>query len=202
MKETGKDHFKVGLPEKTCWTDNLNPKDLVDHLPIMNAQSQGPRVSVPIHNSTEVIADMIREQHPELKFKRNLDVYKSFLYAGRQVFERAYLKDKAQSKLNKKYKMAKIMESAELSIHDAKWLEGALEILLEGYLSRGQGQFERDKIIVTIEELKPLLSEELQGRCDNFIDEDLDAPDVQRRAKDRLRQRECRKRKENIRIVK
>lgn len=206
MKENPKDPkgHVIDKDEKPRWFDSLNPVDIMDMLPIITSRSskgQSMRVQLPVHNSTEVVATMVREQCPHLGFKINLDVYRSMLYAGRQLFELVYLRDEHLSKRSKKYKMNKILEAVDLEIFSMKWLEEKLESLMEGYLSQGQGTFSRDKIIGTIDELRPFLSEELQARCDNFVDEELDSDIAKIKIKERLRKREYRKRKETIKLV-
>jgi len=93
------------------------------------------------------------------------------------------------------------MEDIDSTIYDSVFVEEMLKKLLEGYVSHGQGAFSRDSILKKIDEIKPLLSEDLAGRCDIFIDEELDSESMKRKTEDRLRQRDYRKRKKNINLV-
>ncbi len=182
------------------WFDNLNPEDVIDLLPNMsNSRGQHERIQIPVHSSTILIATKIREQNPT-KFRINLDVLKSMLYAGRQLFDLAYLKNK-KANSSRGYQMAKLMEEIEHEIYDDVWVDNMLEKYMEGYLSLGQGKFSRDKIIEKIEQMKLLLSPELQEKCDNFIIEELDAESTKARIKERIRKREYRKRSKNIALV-
>jgi len=190
--------------KKECWTDKLNPKELINCIPIIKGQSSKGqrRISIPVYESIEIAAAQIREGCPELKFKINLDVLRSMLNAGCQLFKKVYLENHSLSKLSQKYKMSKVMEAVETHIYNSNFVEESLQKLLEGYLlAQGQGTFKRDKIIGTIDELKPFLSEELQARCDSFIDEELDSLEVEKRIKERLRKRDYRNRIKNIKLV-
>ena len=186
---------------KFFWYTSLSSEEIVDILPIMtHSKGQNIRIQLPIHAATEVIATKIREKYPE-KFRINLDVYKSMLYAGKQLFDFVFLEHFEDVKRSKSYRMSKIMEEMDTTFYDANFVEEMLKKLLEGYLSQGQGQFSRDKILDKIEQMKPLLSEELKERCDIFIDEEIDAEDVRARVKERLRKRDYRKRKKNLYLV-
>jgi hypothetical protein len=208
MKEQPDDpkgHTKVKETEKQHWFLTLDPATIQDLLPVFNTQDrkgQGVRTQLYIHPSTEVIATMIRERCPQLKFKINLDVYRSMLYAGRQLFEYVFLRHPELTKKSKRYKLFQVMNAAETELYDMKWLESFLDTLMEGHLSQGTGEFSRDKICGTIDSLKLLLSPELQARCDNFIDEELDSESVRVKVKERLRKREYRERMKNIKLVK
>jgi hypothetical protein len=187
---------------KNAWWERLVVEEILNKLPNFTRTEKGMniRISVPVHHSTETIVTQIREKYPQ-KFRINLDVYKSMLYAGRQLFEYVYLSHSEEVKKSRGYKMAKILESVEQQFFDRACLETFLEKLLEGYLSHVTGDFSRDKILAKIDEMRPLLSPELQERCDIFIDEELDSDIVKQRVRDRLRQREYRKNKKNIHLV-
>lgn len=189
--------------QKARWWDNLNIDDLIDKLPNFSRgdRGMGLRISVPVHQSTETIVTQIRERYPQ-KFRINLDVYKSMLYAGRQLFEYVYLSHAEDVKKSKQYRMAKILESVEQTFFDEVCLETLLQKLLEGHLSHVTGQFSCDKILAKIDEIRPLLSPELQERCDIFIEEELNSEDTKKRVRDRLRQREYRNTKKNLELVK
>ena len=180
------------------WYDGLDFKKIEDILPVIRKKERdAERIQIPVSSSTVLMANKIREKHPE-KFRINLDVYRSMLYAGRQLFDEVYLKH--AHKDSKSYKLAKIMESIDETIYTQVFVEELLEKLLEGYLSQGQGQFSRDKILAKIDEIKPLLTPDLVARCDNFIDDELDSPIIQARIKERLRKRAYRenKKKNNV----
>jgi hypothetical protein len=205
MKENPKDPKGYAnikdMEEKTPWFASINAKGVVDILPIMtHSKGQNVRIQLPIHSATEIIATKIREKYPE-KFRINLDVYKSMLYAGRQLFDHVFLGHSEDIKKTKSYRLSKIMEDMDTTFYDVNFVEEMLKRLLEGYLSQGQGQFSRDKILDKIEEIKPLLSEELQARCDNFIDDELDAEESKVKIRERIRKREYRERKKNIKLV-
>lgn len=192
------DYEKYDEKAKTHWYDGLDFKKIEDSLPLIKKKDKDvERIQIPINVSTVTIATRIREKHPG-KFRINLDVYRSMLYAGRQIFDQVYLKNKNEN--SKGYKLAKIMESLDETIYTQVFVEEFLEKLLEGYLSQGQGQFSRDKILAKIEEIKPLLTPDLVARCDNFIDDELDSPVNQARIKERLRKRAYREKlkKDNV----
>ena len=183
------------------WFSSISAKDVIDKLPLMTySKGQKERIQIPVHPSTEIIATKIREKYPE-KFRINLDVYKSMLYAGRQLFDHVFLRNADDAKKSKNYRMAKLLDSVQAITFDAGCLEKFLEKLLEGYLSTGQGSFSRDNILAKIDEMKPLLSEDLKARCDIFIDEELDSEAVKLKMKERFRKREYRERKKNIHLV-
>ncbi len=200
-KERGRwdNYEKYDKESGVHWYDGLDFEKIVDILPVIRGkEDKVERIQVPIHNSTITIATQIREKNPE-KFRINLDVYRSMLYAGRQIFDLVYLKN--TDKKSKSYKMAKIMEELEETIYTQVFVEDMLEKLLEGYLSQGQGQFSRDKILAKIEEIKPLLTPDLVARCDNFIDNELDSPAIQARIKERLRKRAYRESKKKNNVI-
>jgi len=179
---------KEDAPEnQQPWFDTLIADDIVDILPVMK-NVQGERIQLPIHNSTVTIATMIREKYPQ-KFRINLDVYKSMLYAGRQLFDYVFLKHDMTDKEAKLYKMAKLMEDVDETFYDSVFVEDFLKKNLEGYVTYGTGKFSRDSIICHIEEAKQLMSKDLQERCDNFIDEELDSSENKVRVQARLRKR-------------
>jgi len=181
------------------WYDGLDFKNIVDLLPVIRGkENNSDRVQMSIHKSTVVVATQIREKNPG-KFKINLDVYRSMLYAGRQLFDLVYLKH--GDKKSKSYHMAKIIEDLEDTVYTQVFVDELLKKLLEGYLSQGQGQFSRDRILEKIEEIKPLLTQELIDRCDNFIDDELDSVEVRARIKERLRKREYRKNNKKNNVV-
>ncbi len=183
------------------WFSSINAKYVIDILPVMTySKGQTVRLQIPVHESTEIIAIKIREKYPE-KFRINLDVYKSMLYAGRQLFDHVFLQNADDAKKSKNYQMAKLLDSVEAITFDAGCLEKFLEKLLEGYVKTGQGAFSRDNILAKIEEMKQFLSENLKARCDNFIDEEIDSEAVKLKMKERLRKREYRDRKRNIHLV-
>lgn len=183
------------------WYSLLDANEITDKLPNMShAKGQTERIQMPVHNSTVTIATQIREQYPE-KFRINLDVYRSMLYAGRQLFDWCYLKNSSKAKKSKAYQLAKIMEELDSTTYDVNFVEELLKRLLEGYLSQGQGTYSRDNILAKIEEIRPLISEELNERCDIFIDEELDSEVIKRRVTERLRKRDQRERKKNIHLV-
>jgi hypothetical protein len=188
--------------KKNAWWEGLSVPAIIDKLPNFTRSERGmnTRLSIPVHHSTETIVTQIREKYPG-KFRINLDVYKSMLYAGRQLFEYVYLTNHDDVKRSRGYKIAKILESVEQSAFDAACLETLLEKLLEGHLSHATGDFSRDKILAKIDEIRPILSPELQERCDIFIDEEMNSETVKARVKSRLRQREYRKNKKNIHLV-
>lgn len=184
------------------WYMRLDPMEIIDGLPNMShSRGQGERIQMPIHNSTVTIATQIKEQNPE-KFRINLDVYRSMLYAGRQLFDWCYLKNSHKVKGSKAYQLAKIMEELDAITYDENFVEEMLKRLIEGYLSQGQGIFSRDNILAKIEEIRPLISDELNARCDIFIDEELDSEVTKRRVMERLRKRDQRERRKNISLVK
>jgi hypothetical protein len=192
---------ELAVMEKPKWYAKLDPTEIIDNLPVFSkSYSQKNRIYLPIHPSTEMTATMIREKY-KTKFKINLDVYRSMLYAGRQLFEYVYLSHAEDIKNTKSFKMTTILSSIEETLWDSACLEKLLNSLLEGHLSQGQGAFSRDKICGTIDEIRPFLSPELQFRCDNFIDEELDSPEVKQRIKERIRKREYRERKKSIHLV-
>jgi hypothetical protein len=183
------------------WFSSINAKDVINNLPVMTySKGQTVRIQIPVHESTEIIATKIREKYPE-KFRINLDVHKSMLYAGRQLFDHVFLQNADDAKKSKNYRMAKLLDSVQAITFDAGCLEKFLEKLLEGYVKTGQGAFSRDKILAKIDEMKALLSEDLKARCDNFIDEELDSEAVMLKMKERLRKRVYRERRKNIHLV-
>ena len=184
------------------WFKTLDPEEIVDLLPVIsNKKGQMERIKLPLHNSTVTIATQIREQYPQ-KFRINLDVYRSMLYAGRQLFDYVLLKNKHGVKDSKGYKLAKIMEGLDNAMYDAGFVEELLQKLLEGHLSTGTGNYSREKILEQLEEVKPLLSPELIEQCDNWVDDELDNESVKRRVDERLRKRKYRESKKNLRVVK
>jgi len=188
--------------DKQNWFLGLVIEDIVDKLPIMtHAKEQKERIQIPVHPSTDLIVTMIREKYPE-KFRINLDVYKSMVYAGRQLFEYVFLQHVGDVKKSKRYKMAKAADEVDSISYDINWLNNYLDKLMEGYLSQGQGDFGRDKILGKIEDIKELIPEDLHCRCDNFIDEELDSELTKARIRERLRKREYRERTKNIKLVK
>jgi len=196
--QSGKKSGEQLLP----WYDGLDSKEIVDLLPIMSkVKGSMERVQIPIHQSTVVIATQLRERYPQ-KFRINLDVYKSMLYAGRQLFDYVLMKGKSKIKDSRSYKLAMIMEELDTTLYDEIFVEELLKRLLEGYLSGGQGIYSREKILAKIELIKPLLPQELIDRCDIFVDEELDNESVKRRVEDRLRKRKYRESKKNLRVVK
>jgi hypothetical protein len=194
------DDTSVSGSLKPQWFDPLDPKVVIDLLPVIKGSiKQGTRVPIPVYESVELIATKIRERYPI--FRINLDVFRSMLYAGSQVFDLAYLGSKHDIQQSKNYKMMRVMDKIESVSYDGQFVENLLKKLMEGYLSQGHGVFSRDKIIGTIEEIRPLLTEDLQERCDNFIEEDLNSSEVINRTKERIRKREYRERRKNINLV-
>ena len=184
------------------WYKGLDPAAIVDLLPVMShSKGQVERIQVPIHTSTVTVATQIREQYPQ-KFRINLDVYKSMLYAGRQLFDLVLLKNHSKVKDSRSYKLAKIMEELDTTLYDETFVDELLKRLLEGYLSTGQGIYSRDKILDKIEMIKPLLSPELIDKCENFVDEELDSESVKRRVEERLRKRRYREGRKKLKVVK
>lgn len=192
------------LKPKVPWWSKLNPKKIIDNLPIMShSKDQRERIQLPIHSSSALIATMIREKYPE-KFPIDLDVHKSMHYAGRQLFAWVFLENEDIVKASRRYQMAMAMDKVDSINYDANWIEAYLGKLMEGYLSRGSGQFSRENIIDKITEAKTMIPEEFHTRCDNFIDDDLDSPVIQHRIKERIRKRKYRrsmKQKEKLKLV-
>ena len=187
--------------EEKDWFDGLDMEGIVDLLPVMRKTEGGSeRVQMPIHNSTLRIATQIREQNSG-KFKINLDVLRSMLYAGRQLYDLAYLKNSKKAKESKSYQMAKIIEEFDETNYDVAFVEELFQRLLEGYMSQGTGHYSRDNILSKIEDLKPLLSDELKERCDNFVDEELDSEEIQDRVKARIRKRLQRQKAKENKVV-
>ena len=184
------------------WFKTLDPEEIVDLLPVIsNKKGQMERIKLPLHNSTVTIATQIREQYPQ-KFRINLDVYRSMLYAGRQLFDYVLLKNKKGVKNSKNYKLAKIMEGLDNVMYDSNFVEELLQKLLEGHLSTGTGPYSRENILERIEKIRPLLSDELGEQCDNWVDDELDNESIKRRVEDRLRKRKYREDKKRLRVVK
>ena len=183
------------------WFEDLDPFEIVDHLPIIiNNRGQKERIQMPLHESTETMATKIREKYPQ-KFRINLDVYRSMLYAGRQLFEYVYLRDDKVVRNSRGYQMAKMIDEVDQATYDKVFVDEMLKKLMEGYLAHGQGKFSRDNIIAQVEDMKVLIPADLQARCDNFIDEELDSEDIKRRVSERLRKREYRDKKSKLRLV-
>lgn len=202
MRRTPKD--KPGIdwePEKKEWFDGIDVKEIIDLLPVMRKTEGGSeRIQIPVHNSTLRIATQIREQNSG-KFKINLDVLRSMLYAGRQLYDLAYLKNSKEAKKSKGYRLAKIIEELDEATYDIAFVEDLLQRLLEGYVSQGTGQFSRDNILAKIDEIKPELSTDLVERCDNFIDDEMDSPEVQDRIKARVRKRLSRLKQKESKVI-
>lgn len=194
---------KEAKKENKNWWDSLVPEEIIDLLPIMtNSKGDKERIQLPIHPSSVRIATQIREQNGE-KFKINLDVYKSWFYAGRQLHDLCFLKSRAsKNKHSRGYKMTKIMEALDNTIYDSIFVEELLTKLMEGYVKSGQGQFTRENILAKIEEVKLLLPEDLSTRCDIFVDEELDSPEMKMKVKDRVRQRVYRDNLKKNKVVK
>lgn len=193
---------KEDTPEsQQPWFDTLIAEDIVEILPVMK-NVQGERIQLPIHNSTVTIATMIREKYPQ-KFRINLDVYKSMLYAGRQLFDYVFLKHNITEEDERLHKMAELMDDLDKTFYNSIYVEDFLKKHLEGYITYGTGKFSRDSIICHIEKMKELMPQDLQERCDNFIEEELDAPENRIRVQARLRKRQEReKEKEKERVRK
>jgi hypothetical protein len=186
---------------KAQWFTTLIPEEISDILPIMtHAKGAKLRISIPVFDSTELIATKLREKYPN-KFRINLDVYRSLVHAGGQLFDFVFLQGEDGVKKSKAYQMEKIMEEVKGEIYTMSTLEDTLQTLLEGHLSHGKGPFSGQKIRGTIEKLKPLLSEEMRDRCDIFLEEELDSPENIKRVKERIRKREYRDRMKNIHLV-
>lgn len=197
-----------GEPLFKPWWTGLKAEKIIDNMPIMtHAKGMSKRVQLPVHESTEVIATMILEKHPE-KFKITLDVYKSMLYAGRQLFEFMFLENGGVVNNSKMQKLAKYLHEYERLTFWENWLEDHLDKLAEHFMNCNVHVFSGNdyegyqmQIRQKVEKVKELVPEQLHKRCDIFLEEEINSEAIRERVKERLRKRDYRERKKNLQLV-
>ena len=119
------------IAEKRKWIDKLDGKELIDNLPVIKNPGSGQRVQMPIYPSQEILADKLKEARPDL-FKRRLDVYRSLLYLGGQIWEHVF-KTTNKLKLGEIYEFHLACEDVLSPSHDLDIIRSKIRELAESY---------------------------------------------------------------------
>jgi hypothetical protein len=193
MKKQGRDHAKW---DEKKWFENLDPKELIDILPVIKAPGGGARVYIPIYPSQEILADKMKESRPDL-FKRRLDAYRSLLYAGAQIWEHV-LKGTGGGRMGKKYDFHLACEEILAPTRYLDIIKSKVKELVESF---GKGYLSRTVLDEKFGQLRDKIDPEYHENFFEIWEDEFDDNEEIRKMKDRLRKREERKRRRNIKIV-
>jgi len=178
------------IAEKKKWIQKLDPKELIDCLPVIKSQSGGQRVQLPIYPSQEILADKLKEARPDL-FKRRLDVYRSFLYLGGQIWEHIFSSTN-HLKLGARYDFHMACEEVLSPSRDLDLIRSKIRELAESY---GKGHLSHPFLMGQRDILKSKLDVKFHEKYLEIWEDEFENNEEIARMKERLRKRDYRKRK-------
>jgi hypothetical protein len=196
MKLKGREHAnwtKEMIAEKRKWIDKLDPKEIIDCLPVIKSPGGGQRVQMPIYPSQEILADKLKEARPDL-FKRRLDVYRSFLYLGGQIWEHV-LKGANNLHLGAKYEFHLACEEVLSPSRDLDLIHSKVRELAESY---GKGHLSHSVLMGQRDILMEKLDPKFHEKYLEIWEEEFENNEEIAKMKERLRKREYRKRKNPV----
>jgi hypothetical protein len=193
MKKQGRVHAKW---DEKKWFESLDPKELIDILPVIKAPGGGARVYIPIYPSQEILADKMKESRPDL-FKRRLDAYRSLLYAGAQIWEHV-LKGTGNGKLGKSYEFHLACEEILAPSRYLDIIRSKIKELAESY---GNGNLSQNVLSQKMGQLMEKVDKSYHQQFMDMWDDEFEDNDTIAKMKARLRKREERNRRRNIKIV-
>jgi len=178
------------IAEKRKWIQKLDAKELIDCLPVIKSQGGGQRTQMPIYPSQEILADKLKEERPDL-FKRRLDVYRSFLYLGGQIWEHVF-KTSNRLKLGARYEFHLACEEVLSPSRDLDLIRLKIRELAESY---GKGHLSHDILMGQRDILKSKLEAKFHEKYLEIWEDEFENNEEISKMKERLRKRDYRKRK-------
>jgi hypothetical protein len=178
------------IAEKRKWIEKLDPKELIDCLPVIKSPGGGQRVQLPIYPSQEILADKLKEARPDL-FKRRLDVYRSLLYLGGQIWEHVF-KATNKLKLGEIYEFHLACEDVLSPSHDLDIIRSKVRELAESY---GKGHLSHAVLMGQRDKLKAKLNPKFHEKYLEIWEDEFENNEEIVKMNERLRKREYRKRK-------
>jgi hypothetical protein len=178
------------IAEKRKWIDKLDGKELIDNLPVIKNPGSGQRVQMPIYPSQEILADKLKEARPDL-FKRRLDVYRSLLYLGGQIWEHVF-KTTNKLKLGEIYEFHLACEDVLSPSHDLDIIRSKIRELAESY---GKGNLSHAVLMGQRDNLKNKLNVKFHEKYLEMWEDEFENNEEIAKMNERLRKREYRKRK-------
>jgi hypothetical protein len=181
------------IAEKRKWIEKLDPKELIDCLPVIKNAGGGQRVQMPIYPSQEILADKLKEARPDL-FKRRLDVYRSLLYLGGQIWEHVF-KSTNRLHLGARYDFHLACEEVLSPSRDLDLIRSKVRELAESY---GKGHLSHQFLMGQRDILKRKLDPKFHEKYLEIWEDEFENNEEIAKMKDRIRKRDQRKHKNVI----
>jgi hypothetical protein len=196
MKAKGREYAnwsKEVIESKKKWLEKLDPLELIDCLPVIKSPGGGQRIQMPVYPSQEILADRLKESRPDL-FKRRLDVYRSLLYLGGQVWEHVF-NTTNHLRLGARYEFHLACEEVLSPSRDLDLIRSKVRELAESY---GKGHLSHALLMGQRDILKDKLDPKFREKYLEIWEDEFENNDEIAKMKERIRKREYRKRKNVI----
>ena len=148
---------------------------------------------MPIYPSQEILADKLKEARPDL-FKRRLDVYRSLLYLGGQVWEHVF-KSTNNLHLGARYEFHLACEEVLSPSRDLDLIRSKVRELAESY---GKGHLSHALLMGQRDILKGKLDHKFHEKYLDIWEDEFENNEEIAKMKERMRKRDYRKRKNVI----